>query len=707
MRLADARTPIASSVQPVATAALLATALLLLAAGCGGAGPRADRPEPFVETGDLPDVIDRGFLRVMMPPQRPEALERRTLPLDVDRREAIRFAEELGLEPVFYSMADRQQAAEAVAAGHADLAVARLRPSDRLEDRLDFSVPVDHVRQMLVVPADRADELTSLDDLSGLQVVVPAGSIYPETMVTLQQEVPDLQVVTAEPGLDEEQLIYRVGEGTIAATVADEDLLETVLTYRDDVAAALALTQEQPVAWAMREGSMAMKEALDGFLTKSALTAEADGPYLADLDEVRRRGVLRVLTRNNPVTYFLHRGEEMGFEYELARRFARKLGVKVQMVVPREPGQLAEYLLAGRGDLVAASMTVDPARQRLVRFSRPYNQVSELVITRAGAGISGPRDLAGHTVVVQRSARFYPELRELAQEAGFDIAGASEETEADELIDRVARGEYDATVVDSNMLDVELTWRDDVESAFPLGDPLPVAWAVRPSARQLHAAIDRFLAEQEDSRFFNVLMAKYFSESQEVSRRARELPLARGELSPYDEQFRAWGRRTDIDWRLLVAQAFQESRFDPTARSWAGAVGVMQIMPRTALHMGVKGNLRDPEVSIRAGARYMEWLLDRFDRDLPLAERLRFALASYNAGRGHILDGRRLARERGLDGDVWADNVEAVLPLLAKRSYARQARYGYCRCDEPVDYVNRINDRYLAYTQIEERQRGR
>ncbi len=693
---------------PWRCALALSLTALAAAAAChrspAGRNGAAAAPSHYVETGDLAALRRRGRLRILMPPRHAEALAKRAFPLDLDRRLAESFARRLGLTPEVVYIPDRRLLVDALADGRGDLVVARLRPTPELRRRLAFSVAVDHVREMLVTRPDRAARIESADDLAGLTVAVPPGAPVLDSLRNLEREVPDLTVSLTAPDADESALLDRVARGEVDATVVDEDFLDTARTYRQDVAGALALSRERPVAWALRRDSPQLEEALDGFLTESALTADTSGRYHADLAEIRRRGVLRVLTRNNATTYFLYRGEQLGFDYELVRRFAKKLGVRVQVVVPREPGRLLDWLRAGRGDLVAASLTANPGRRRQAAFTRPYAHASELVVVRTGAAIETPADLAGHTVWVARSSSYFPRLQALRREVDFRIRAAPERMEADEMIAAVADGTYDVTVVDSNMLDVELTWRDEVESAFALGPPLPVGWAVRPGDSRLLAAADRFLQEQQGSRFLRVLRQKYFTDRETVSRRARALPLAKGSLSPFDDVFREVALRVSIDWRLLVSQAYQESRFDPTARSWAGAIGLMQVMPRTARHMGVEGDLRDPETSVAAGAAYMHWLLARYDEPgLPLAERLRFALASYNAGRGHLLDARRLAREKGLDPDRWGDNVERVMPLLARNGYARRARYGYCRCTEAVDYVDQINERYLAYVQIEER----
>jgi len=150
-----------------------------------------------------------------------------------------------------------------------------------------------------------------------------------------------------------------------------------------------------------------------------------------------------------------------------------------------------------------------------------------------------------------------------------------------------------------------------------------------------------------------------------------------------------------------VAQMYQESRFNPDARSWAGAVGLMQVLPRTAKSIGFH-DVRTPDDGIHAGVKYLDWVRDRFDPELPVEDRMWFTLAAYNAGHGHVRDARRLARKLGLNPNRWFGNVEKAILLLSKRKYARQARHGYCRGAEPVKYVHEIKRRYEAYLQVKD-----
>ena len=196
-----------------------------------------------------------------------------------------------------------------------------------------------------------------------------------------------------------------------------------------------------------------------------------------------------------------------------------------------------------------------------------------------------------------------------------------------------------------------------------------------------------------------MLRKRYFQNRKQVTTAKDKRAAKTGELSPYDALLKKYATRYGFDWRLMAAQAYVESEFNPKAKSWAGARGLFQVMPRTAEELGFS-NLEDPEEGIHAGMKYMNHLMNRFNKSLPFRQRLRFALASYNVGLGHVQDARRLAKEQGLDPDRWFQNVEKAMLLLEKPKYCKKARFGYCRGSEPVQYVSKIQSLYDAYTEL-------
>ena len=681
---------------------VLILSLVGLSTACSApTGPSDDPGSGYTETGDLDEISRRGTLRILMPPRELDGIPRRGYSIDREREMAGRLARELGLDPEVVTVGDRARMLQDLLDGRGDLVVARLTATGDRRQRLEFSIPLDYVREVLVC---RADDL-SIQDLAGLtgkRLAVRASSSYYRTLLDVREQVPGIEIVTVDETLDTEEILNLVSQGEYDATVADNDIFHKVHAYVENLRAPLTLTDARPVAWAMRPDNPRLKQVVDQFLNKQALTRGLEIAQVGDLDEIQRRGVLRVLTVNGAASYFLHRGEEMGFEFELVDRFADEIGCRVQIVIPPRADLLIPWLLGGKGDLVAASMTVTDDRREQVAFTRPYNWVSEIVVSRADDPVGTPEDLAGREIAVRRSSSYHQTLSALRPALGFKIVDAQESLATENLIAMVASDEYDLTVSDSNILDIELTYRDDIRGAFALGEPEAIAWMVRPGDRDLVAAADAFLEREYRGTFYNVIKQRYFENSRRLASMVSERPSRGGAISPYDDLFRKYGDLVEIDWRLLAAQAYEESGFDPEAHSWAGARGVMQVLPRTALDLGIQGDLHDPEVGIQAGALYLRWLYDLFEPSLPRGERLRLALASYNAGRGHIQDGRRVARTTGLDPDRWFGNVEQALPLLSRELYASRARFGYCRCRQPVAYVRRINRRYDAYIQAVE-----
>ncbi len=249
-------------------------------------------------------------------------------------------------------------------------------------------------------------------------------------------------------------------------------------------------------------------------------------------------------------------------------------------------------------------------------------------------------------------------------------------------------------MTDSRTLAIERSWRDDVRPAVVLRNEIPLSWAVREENPELGEAVDLFVRGSYRGLFYNVIRERYF----ERRRRSTDPEISAGTLSPYDEIVKRYADRYGFDWRLVVAQMYEESGFVRGAESFAGARGLMQIMPATAVELGIE-DLDDPETAIHAGIRYLDWVRDRFEPELPVRDRMWFTLAAYNAGPGHVRDARRLAPRLGLNPNRWFENVEKAMLLLSNAEYSSNARHGYCRCGEPVAYVRQIRERYNAYVE--------
>ncbi len=417
--------------------------------------------------------------------------------------------------------------------------------------------------------------------------------------------------------------------------------------------------------------------------------------YTGDLDTIRKKKVLRVLTRNNSSNYFISNGQERGFQYELAKAFADELGVRLAVIVPASRSELEAALLEGEGDLIAAGTTITSTRAQRVRFTAPVRTSRRVLVVSA----KRPRppqlaDLPGLAIHVSFRSTTHDALQALAQKERLTLrlVDVEDDAEMEEMIGRVAAGEYAATVADQDIVDLAIAAGVEVVASLPIEEPTGKGWVLRPDSPELAEAADRFVRLRSKDGLIKIFYDRYFK-SARAARVSRDQELRAdgdGDISRWDAVFQREGERVGLDWRLLAAVAFCESRFDPDARSPWGAVGLMQILPSTALAHGVT-RLEDPAENIRAGASYLKYLVDRFDDpSIEMRQRVRFALASYNTGLGHVFDARALAAKTGKNPAVWFGNVEESLRLKKDRKWHEQTKFGFCRADETIAYVSKV-----------------
>ena len=420
-----------------------------------------------------------------------------------------------------------------------------------------------------------------------------------------------------------------------------------------------------------------------------------------DLPEILERKTLRLLTRNSYGCYFIYRGAERGFEYELAERFARELGVKLEVIIPPTWEDLVPWLIEGKGDLIAVPLTITPELSRKIRFADSYRSVQQVVVVRQGNDeLKSPEDLSGRSIWVPGGGRYERQLRlqEREMKKKIKIVPVGEDLETEDMLSLLAEGEIDATVADDLIARVEIQYQPNLEIAFSISEPREVAWGVRRDSKELLKSVNRFWEEAHRSTFYNILEKRYFS----------YLPTRYQsgvrQISPYDHLIKKYSAEYGFDWLLIAAQAYEESRFDPEAQSWAGAMGLMQLMPKTAQDMEVIDPF-DPEQNILGGVKYLRYLMRMF-QDVPAYDRLKFALAAYNVGIEHIRDAQQLADMLGLDPLSWEGSVQETLPLLSHRQYYRKVESGYCRGWSGVRYVDNILERTEIYRKILEEEKG-
>jgi len=664
--------------------------------------PRVVEDSGYVETGDFDTVQRHKQLRllVLRRPAGVDHLPRAGSPVHSQIREAARFAHSVGLEPVVVLVDEFDQLIPTLVEGRGDVIVANLAATPERRERIAFTVALDRSRQKLVARAD--DPIDKPSQLAGRSITVGFDSRYWETAQRLQDRHPGLRVESL-PGLTPQKQLDMLADGRIDLTLLDGNTLETVLEYRDDVRSVFPVSPETGVGWGVRKNASQLRAVLNRYIGQHKLVEFERELRTGDLPEIKRSEGLRVATRNSAANYFVWRGQLLGFEYELADRFAERLGVRLEIVVAEPQESLLELVRSGRADVAAAFLT-PPAEGEVegIAWSRPYHHAVHQVVTdQRDRSIRGIADLAGRTFHVKAGSVAQDMLERLREEhaIAFDIETTPTGLEPEAIITRVAEGRHDLTLAADHIVRIARAWNDNVRAALDVGEPVSHRWAVRAGNDALLAAVDRYLARTYRSEFYNVVYAKYFEDHQRIRDfQAHRVDVAdERQLSPYDDLIRRYAKRHGFDWRLLAAQMYQESGFNPAARSWVGARGVMQIMPRTAHQVGVTGDLHDPETNIRAGARYLDWLRDRFEEDLTVQERMWFTLAAFNAGIGHVRDARRLAARLGLDPDRWFGHVEQAMLKLSQPKFYQQARFGYVRGREPVEYVRKIRERYQAY----------
>ncbi len=426
-------------------------------------------------------------------------------------------------------------------------------------------------------------------------------------------------------------------------------------------------------------------------------------PWSGDLDGMVERRGIRVLVVHSGYLYFFDEGRPRGITVEMLSEFERFLNKKYKtgrlpiyvVPIPVTRERLLPDLLAGRADLIAANLTVTPERSAQIAFSKPiYSGVSEVIVTGPSAPpVESIQDLAGQDIFVRASSSYFENLNRLS--TGFiamnlkppRIRLVEEVLEDEDVLEMVNAGIYPMTVVDdvkarfwSGVLE-DLVMREDLV-VNTNGD---IAWGLRKDSPKLKALLDEFMRSHGQGTLYgNVVRNKYLDDSGWVKSVSSKAALE--QLQPLSTLFKKYGEQYGFDWLELAAQAFQESAFDNTKKSGAGAVGIMQVKPSTASDKNVAvENVHELENNIHAGAKYLRFLADRYFDDArvhPLDQWM-FAVAAYNAGPAKIVRMRRLAKKKGYDNTVWFDNVEVVVAQNIGR--------------ETVQYVSNIYKYYVAY----------
>lgn len=433
-------------------------------------------------------------------------------------------------------------------------------------------------------------------------------------------------------------------------------------------------------------------------------------PRVNELERIRETGTLRAVVDYNSTNYFVYRGKPMGFKYDLLKELTNDLGVNLEIIVSNNMAETFEGLQNKRFDLIAKNLTITRQRNTLVDFTVPLEQTVQVLVQRKKENsedsvyINSTLELGGKKVHVQKNTSYYRRMVNLSEEIGENIE-IIEDTiyGVEQLIARVAQGEIDYTVCDENIGLLNKTYYPNLDVSLKVSFPQNIAWAVRKGSTEWKEYLDNWISEFKRTRKFHILYHKYFESPRIAERMESDFhSISGGNISIYDDYIKEISEEYGWDWRLIASVIYHESRFNPEAESWAGAYGLMQIMPSTARSLGVD-NFEQPTQNIKAGVLLLDWLDDQLSESVPdSTERIKFVLASYNVGLGHVKDAQRLARKYGKNSEIWDDNVDFYLRNKSSEKYYKDpvVRWGYCRGDESYFYVSKVLTNYQQYLNI-------
>jgi len=423
----------------------------------------------------------------------------------------------------------------------------------------------------------------------------------------------------------------------------------------------------------------------------------------ANLQRILDRGYVTVGTLYGPNSYYIDAQGPAGFEYELAKEYAEFLGVKLKIVPSYNLSDIFPLLDNGTVDFLAAGLSVTPKRLERYDFSPSYDEISQKVIFKQGN--LRPRtidDLTGKFMVSSQSSHA-ENLAKLKLSHNDLQWQETDEFDSEELLAKVLDGDLDYTVVDSNTLAISRRYYPEISIGFSLTKSEPLAWMVSKQEDDtiLASLIEFFGQVHHDGTLF-ALDDKYYGHIEKFNYVDTRLFIQAitQKLPKYQPIFEKYGQ--EVDWRLLAAISYQESHWNPRARSYTGVRGMMMLTLPTAKQMGIKSRL-DPEQSVRGGAKYFKRMIDKMPERIQAPDRIWFALASYNIGFGHLNDARIITQRQGGDPDRWFD-VKKRLPLLKQKKHYKKTKYGYARGDEPIRYVENIRRYYQTLSMVADKE---
>jgi len=430
-----------------------------------------------------------------------------------------------------------------------------------------------------------------------------------------------------------------------------------------------------------------------------------------DLAQILTAGKIVAVTDFTSTNYFIYKGEPMGYQYDMLVALATELGVKLELIAENDPDEAMKMLKRGEADIIATNLLGIAGNSRNFEFTEPYIQTHQVLVQRKNFNQNGQdgnklvRDqisLANKTVYVKPKSAALVVLKNISIENKIPITIKEYSDGLTEgLVDLVSSGKIDFAVCDEIDAKVEVPLYSNIDFETAIGTDQNVAWAVGKKSPDLLCKVNQWLKTFVKGLGYANIYNKYYDNPyMAIMIKSEYFYTTKGKLSVFDEQIKSESTLINWDWRLLASLIYQESKFNPYVKSESGAYGLMQFMPITAEYFGIDHDA-NPSTQLRMGVRYLKMLEKNMeDIRIPEKERLKFVLAAYNAGYGHIIDARNLAKKYGKDPNVWDNNVGFFIKNKVEFYNDSVVRYGYLRGAETYRYVSEILERYDHYKNI-------
>lgn len=420
------------------------------------------------------------------------------------------------------------------------------------------------------------------------------------------------------------------------------------------------------------------------------------------LQKIKNADVLKVGILFNPTSYYVDIDTAAGFEHDLVQHFAEYLNVEIEFVPSYHIAELLPKLENGTVDILVGGLAPTKSRSEKFRYSPPYLDISQKVVYKQGRQRPNSMEDIDAPITVAAQTSHHEKLLNMVEDYPEMEISVAESADPNEILEMVIDGSVDYTIADSHNLAVVRRYFPDISVAFTIEKKQQLSWLLNDNHDDsLYAVLIDFFGEMNESGDLLALEDRYFGHVEKFNYVDTRLFMRAVDkvLPKYQDWFEQYAG--DIDWRLLAAQSYQESHWNPRAKSPTGVRGIMMLTQPTAKQFGVKSRL-DAEDNIRGGAIYLRKLLNRIPARISEHDRPWFALAAYNVGWGHVQDARRLTSKLGGDPDKWVD-VKNQLPLLRQKRYYKKTRYGFARGDEAVNYVSNIRRYYDTLVWIDQK----